>query len=118
MTIEKDINTLTVFGAGKTYALSKNKVIRTLYTLNRDVIRIAGRYYQGKEPNNENGRSKLKAAILARPRELEGLAALQNVVPESVEVLKGDLIDSAVVNLAVQPVDVVETFYTSVTVEG
>ena len=118
VTIEKDINTLTGFGAGKTYALSKNKVIRTLYTLNRDVIRIAGRYYQGKEPNNENGRSKLKAAILARLRELEGLAALQNVAPESVEVLKGDLIDSAVVNLAVQPVDVVETFYTSVTVEG
>ncbi len=118
VTIEKDINTLVTFGAGKTYALSKNKIIRILYTINKDVIKIANLYYKGKEPNHDNGRSKLKAAILERFRELEKGNALQNVTPEDIEVAKGELIDASVINLTARPVDVMETFYASIIVEG
>jgi hypothetical protein len=48
--------------------------------------------------------------------ELQANNAIQNFITDDVEVLKGEDIDSIVVNIAVQPVDAVEKIYMTITV--
>ncbi len=117
-TIQKDINTLVTLSETKTYALSKNKVIRTLFTVCKDINSIANTYFKGKISNDENGRALFKARVLARFRELEAQRAIQDVVSDDIVIRKGELLDAVVVDYVLRPADVMETFYNSVTVEG
>ncbi|MFV0497490.1 MAG: phage tail sheath family protein [Candidatus Fimivivens sp.] len=118
-TIQKDINTLTSFSDTKTYALSKNKIIRTLFTVCNDINSIANNYFKGKVTNDADGRALFKSRILTRFRELEDKQrAIQDVVPEDITVAKGELLDAVVVDYVIRPADVMETFYNSITVEA
>lgn len=116
--IQKDINTLTTFTEKRTYALSKNKIIRTLFSICKQIDALGQRYYIGKVGNSQSGRDQLKAAVLAYFRELEGSGVLRDVVPEDISIKAGELIDSVVVDYAVRPVDVMETIYNTIVVKG
>lgn len=116
--IQKDINTLTTFTKTRTYAMSKNKIIRVLYAIATEINNRGMLYYSGKVSNNEDGRKLFQANILEYFRTLEKNTIIHDVVPEDIEVAQGELIDAMVVNYAVRPVDVMETIYNTIVVEG
>ncbi|MEG0944849.1 MAG: phage tail sheath family protein, partial [Angelakisella sp.] len=116
-TIQKDINSLVTFTNTKTYALSKNKIIRTLFYI-CDSITALGNRFKGVMANNEDGRAQLKAAILELFRDLEKQSVLRDVSPEDITVEPGKLLDAVVIHYVVKPVDVMETFYNSIVVSG
>lgn len=117
VTIQKDINSLTTFTDKKTYALSKNKIIRILFTICNAITNIGNRY-KGTVPNNENGRSQLKAEILELFRDMESKGILKDVSPDDITAEQGALIDAVVISYQVKPVDVMELFYNSIVVNG
>lgn len=115
--IEQDINTLTTFKPNKSYAFSKNRVIRTLDEINNSISLLFEKNYIGKVANNEGGRANFKADIISYLSNLEKITAIQNFNSETdVEIFSGESIDSVVVNLAIQPVDSMEKLYMTVTV--
>jgi hypothetical protein len=116
--IQKDINTLTTFTKTHTYAMSKNKVIRTLFSIATEISNRGMLYYSGKVANDENGRKLFQADILSYFRMLEKSSIIRDVAPEDITVAQGELIDAMVVNYAVRPVDVIETIYNTIVVEG
>lgn len=116
--VQKDINTLTTFTETRTYALSKNKIIRTLFSVATEIHNRGLIYYIGKVPNNQRGRDLFKAEILSYFRELEAMEAIREVVPEDIIVKPGKLVDAITVDYAVRIVDVIETIYNTIVVEG
>ena len=116
--IQKDINTLTVFTSSRTYAMSKNKVIRILFNICNEISNRGMLYYSGKVANNEDGRKLFQSDILSYFRSLEAEGVLHDVAPEDITVSKGELIDAIVVQYGVRPVDVIETIYNTIVVEG
>lgn len=116
--IQKDINTLTTFTADHTYAMSKNKIIRILYSICTEINNRGMLYYSGKVSNSEDGRKLFQADVLSYFRSLEADGVLHDVAPDDITVAQGSLIDAMVVNYAVHPVDVIETIYNTIVVEG
>ena len=116
--VQKDINTLTTFTTDHTYAMSKNKIIRTLYSVNTEIRNRGMKYYSGKVANSKDGRNLFQAEILSYFRSLEANGVLKDVAPEDITVSQGDLIDAMVVDYTVRPVDVIETIYNTIVVEG
>jgi hypothetical protein len=116
--IQKDINTLTTFTADHTYAMSKNKIIRILYSICTEINNRGVLYYNGKIPNSKDGRKLFQADILSYFRSLEANGVLHDVIPDDITVSQGDLIDAMVVSYAVRPVDVIEAIYNTIVVEG
>nr|WP_319487241.1 phage tail sheath family protein [uncultured Caproiciproducens sp.] len=116
--IQKDINTLTSFTTEHTYAMSKNKIIRILFSICTEINNRGTLYYSGKVANNQDGRNLFQANILSYFRSLESNGVVRDVVPEDIVVKQGNLIDAMVVSYAVRPVDVIETIYNTITIEG
>lgn len=116
--IQKDINTLTSFTKTRTYALSKNKIIRILFAVSTEITNRAMAYYSGKVQNNQDGRDLFHAEILSYFRSLEEKGVLQNVYPSDIVVQRGDLIDAVVVDYTIRPSDVMEIFYNTIKVVG
>lgn len=116
--IQKDINTLTTFTTDHTYAMSKNKIIRTLYSICTEIRNRGMLYYSGKVANSKDGRNLFQAEILSYFRSLEANGVLKDVAPEDIAVSQGNLIDAMVVDYTVRPVDVIETIYNTIVVEG
>jgi hypothetical protein len=116
--VQKDINTLTTFTTDHTYAMSKNKIIRILYSICSEINNRGMLYYSGKVSNSKDGRKLFQADILSYFRSLEANGVLHDVAPDDITVAQGDLIDAMVVSYAVRPVDVIETIYNTITVEG
>ncbi|WP_068784123.1 phage tail sheath family protein [Paenibacillus phocaensis] len=115
--IQQDINTLTTFTADKAKHFGKNRVVRVLDTIARDIQRTFTASYIGKIGNNPDGRNLLKGEVLSYLDSLQGIGAIQNFDAESdLEVLPGIDGDAVVINLNVQPVDSIEKIYMTVTV--
>ncbi|MMZ64757.1 Phage tail sheath protein [compost metagenome] len=115
--IQQDINTLTTFTADKAKHFSKNRVVRVLDTIARDIQRTFTASYIGKIGNNADGRNLLKGEVLSYLGSLQGIGAIQNFNAETdLEVLPGIDGDAVIVNLSVQPVDSIEKIYMTVTV--
>lgn len=116
--VQKDINTLTTFDAKRTYAMSKNKIIRIAYDLATNINNIGLNFFVGKVPNDEEGRSLLHASFLEYFRVLEKQRALRDVLPEDIAVTPGTLIDAVVVDYKAKVVDVMEIIYNTIFIYG
>lgn len=116
--VQKDINTLVTFTPDRTYIMSKNKIIRALYSICTYINNLGMMHYSGKVANSVDGRNLFQADILAYFRQLAANGILRDVVPEDIVVQAGELGDAMVVSYAVRPVDVIETIYNTITVEG
>lgn len=115
--IEQDINTLHTYTVDRSYAFSKNRVIRTLDEINNAVRRIFENSYIGKIDNNVAGRNLLKADVIAYMNRLQALGAIQNFDSASdIAISAGESLDGVVADLAVQPVDAMEKLYMTVVV--
>lgn len=109
--IEKDINTLHDFGADRSYAFSKNRVIRTLDEIARTLCLDFETNYIGKVTNNETGRNLYKSSVLSILDQFTNLECIDRVNPTDVEVLAGEEIDSVVLNLSIRPLDSMERIF-------
>ncbi len=119
LVIEQDINTLhSPYPTNDVnYAFSKNRVIRTLDSINNTIATIFETTYIGKISNNEDGRNIFKADIIAYLTRLQNMGAIQNFNSATdITVSAGDSIDSVVVTVGAQPVDSMEKLYMTVNV--
>ena len=115
--IEKDINTLYNYPAGRSYVFSKNRVIRCLDDIAMQVTQLFENSYVGKVNNNAEGRTLFKAAIIGYLNTLQTRGAIQNFdSTKDIEVVAGNDIESVVCNLAIQPVDSMEKLYMTIKV--
>lgn len=109
--VEQDINTLVTFSQEMGAAGRKNRVVRLWAAMANDIYDQFVRNFLGVVHNNDQGRSRLKAAILGYLLQLQAADGIQNLEPDDVEVLPGSEADSVIVNLAIQSVDSVEKIY-------
>lgn len=114
--VEQDINSLVSFtpDIGKVYR--KNRVMRLCNTIANDVYRQFSDNFIGAVNNNEDGRSRFKAAIVGYLLDIQANQGIQNFTADDVEVLPGTDIDAIVVNIAIQAVDAVEKIYMTIEV--
>lgn len=113
--VQKDINTLVTLTEIKTYAFTKNKIIRTLFAI-ADKIKEISKEYIGKMPNNENSRELFRSAVYDYFRELEKSSVIQNASSADIEVTEGSSIDSIRVTYGIRPVDTIDIIYNSIEV--
>lgn len=114
VTVVYDINSLTSFTTEKGKQFSKNRVIRTISSINNDITTIFESNYVGKVNNNADGRLLLRATLIEYFNELQRLNAIQNFTSEDVTVEKGIDSDAVVINCYIQPVDSIEKIYITV----
>lgn len=109
-----DINSLTTID-GKADFYKKNRVIRTLDGIKRDLTEIFNSNIKGKESNNMNGLSKLKSMFISYFRDLEKIEAIQDFNPDDVIVEQGKNKDEVNVSLSISTVDSIEKVYVDIT---
>ncbi len=109
--VEQDINTLVTISQEMGASGRKNRVVRLWAAMANDIYDQFVRSFLGVVHNNDQGRSRLKAAILGYLLQLQAADGIQNLEPDDVEVLPGSEADSVTVNLAIQSVDSVEKIY-------
>lgn len=109
-----DINSLTSVTKEKGSQFKKNRVVRTIDGINNDVTTIFESNVVGKEDNNANGRSILRAMLIEYFNELQRLNAIQNFTAEDVIVEQGKDKDSVLVTCNIQTVDSIEKIYITV----
>ena len=115
--VEKDINTLHDFPSDRSYAFSKNRVIRCLDDIAMQITRLFEKSYIGKVDNTDYGRTLYRGDVIGYLLTLQNLGSIQNFDPVAdLEVLPGNDIESVICNLAVQTVDSMEKLYMSVVV--
>lgn len=114
--IEQDINTFKNFTSDKGKDYRKNRVIRTLFEVNNGTRLLWETNYIGKADNSIDGRNLFKKDVIKFLEKLQGIGALENVVPEDVEVAKGIDKDSITAVVGVQPIDAMEKLYMTVEV--
>ena len=112
----RDINSFTSFEAAKNSDFSSNRVVRVLDSIANDVANIFSKYYLGKQSNNANGRTLLKAENLPYHEELMKIEAIENFTAEDITVEKGTEKQDVVIYESVQPVDAMEKLYMKVEV--
>lgn len=117
--VEQDINTLHSFTVDKNDAFSKNRVIRTLDEIGNTSALIFNRNYCGKVDNDAIGRNLFKTEIISLIDQMADIGAVTNFDGATdITVLKGNSIDSVVLDLEVQPVDSMEKLYMTVSVNA
>ena len=90
-------------------------MLRVLDAIATTVANIFEEQYIGKVTNNEIGRSLLGGQISKYLASLQDIDAIQNFEADTdVEVLRGDSIDSVVVNVYIQPLDSMEKLYMTI----
>lgn len=114
--IEQDINTLKTFTEERNKDFRKNRVLRVLDGINKEIKWLWDTRYVGKGHNNEDGRNLFKKDIIKLLESMQAVNALQNVVAEDVGILPGIDKDSVFVQIASQPVDSMEKLYMEVEV--
>ncbi|WP_125153100.1 phage tail sheath family protein [Clostridium rectalis] len=115
--IEQDINTFKSFTKDKGKDYRKNRVVRTLFEVNNGSRLLWETNYIGKGDNSEDGRNLYKKDVIKFLEGLQGIGALENVVPEDIEIKRGQDKDSVVARMGVQPIDAMEKLYMDVEVE-
>jgi hypothetical protein len=116
--IEQDINTLCDYPADRSYAFSKNRVMRTLDEIANTIALTWERTYIGKVNNNATGRDLFRSDVINFFKLLQALGAIQNFENDDVEVIAGAQLDAVVCNVRVHPVDSMEKLYMTVNVAG
>lgn len=109
-----DINSLTTKTAEKGSIFKKNRVIRIIDGINKDIVEIFESNYIGKVNNNINGRSLLRATLIEYFNELQRISAIQNFTSDDVTVNAGIDSDAVIIECYIQPVDSVEKIYITV----
>ncbi len=92
-------------------------MVRTLFEVNNGTRLLWETSYIGKGDNSEDGRNLYKKDVIKFLEKLQGIGALENVVPEDVEIKRGQDKESVVARVGVQAIDAMEKLYMDVEVE-
>lgn len=113
--IEQDINTLRTFSDIKNADFAKNKIVRTMAIIERQVKSLFEESFLGRYTNNQDGRENLKAAIITVV--LDPLVASNAIAfdVDEMEITEGNAKDTVVVSLPITINDAMEKLYMSVT---
>lgn len=109
--IEQDIDSLVTVTGDVGAIFRKNKIIRLCNTIVDDIYRQFVDGYIGIINNNEEGRARLKSAIVGYLQQIQANNGIQNFVADDVQVAQGTSSDAVLVNIQIQPVDAVEKIY-------
>jgi phage tail sheath protein len=112
--VEKDINSLVTITSEINQDFQKNRMLRTLDDIRNDTKHVFSEYFLGKVDNDEDGRQAFKANRIRYFKDLEARGAIEDFKVEDIEVLRGELKESVVVNVKVKPVDSMEKLYMTV----
>lgn len=113
--VEQDINTFTSFTVNKGKDFSKNRLVRTMDSINNDSKRIWEDYYIGKVDNDADGRTAYRGDLIHYMGIMQSLRAIQNFNPdEDIKIDKGIDIDAVTAEIGVQGVDSMEKLYMTV----
>lgn len=116
ISVIKDINTFTTFTTTKSYAFSKNLIIRVIDSLDVDLQKLWAGSYMGKQKNTDFGRALWKGNVAAL---INKVYVPQQAITEfkgsrDIVVAEGELPDSVVTQLTIKAVDVMEILYMNV----
>ena len=114
--VEKDINSLHTF-TNKSYAFSKNRVIRELDETGSGIENIWETTYLGKVTNNTDGLTLFRSSIINYLTELENNNIIDIFDASNVVVVEGDDVDSVVASILVKPLDSMEFLYMTVNID-
>ena len=114
VTVAYDINSLVTYTPEKGKAFRKNRVVRTLDNIKKDLGIIYEGDYIGKFDNETDGQSLLKGAYCEYFKELNRKKAIKNFDTDDLTVTDGAEVDSVYVTVNVQPVDSIDKIYVDV----
>lgn len=114
--VEQDINSLVTYTEEIGKSFHKNRVVRLCSTIANDIYTQFSSQFIGTVNNNEEGRSRLKAAVVGYLLDIQAGGGIQNFSPEDVEVLPGNDIDAVLLNIGIQPIDAIEKIYMTIEV--
>lgn len=118
LVIEKDINSLHVFSADRTYPFSKNRCIRSLDEIANSKVKMWESTYCGKVDNNPEGRELFRSDVMNILTEVRKLNGIQSFNSDDITVEQGNNVDEVRSYERIQPTDSMEILYSYVTVLG
>ena len=113
----EDINSLTTTTTDKGEDFKSNQTIRVIDQIANDIAKIFNTKYLGKIPNDKSGRVSLWGAIVAHPRQLEEIRAIENFDSEMVKVEQGATKKSVVVTDTITVTNAMAQLYMTVIVQ-
>ena len=111
-----DINTFTSVTVNKNIDFTSNQTMRVLDQIAMDIARVFNKQFNGKVPNDKDGREALWAEITAHHRELLRIRAIENFKDKDVIIEAGNDKKSVLVTDNITPVNCMEKLYMSVIV--
>lgn len=121
-TIGKDINTLTEitpeYEGEKNLQFKQNQAIRVLDAITVDTANIFNRYFLGKVPNDEAGRSDLKSRIIRNREAYAAMGAIDTYDSSNLTINQGDYITDVVGQDAIRFMNVMEYLFFTIEVLG
>lgn len=115
--VVQDINSLVTFTPDIGEVYRYNKTVRLCNTVANDLSAEFSTNYLGIVPNNEQGRSMFKAAIVGYLLDIQGNQGIQGFSAEDVTVEQGDNINAVVITIALHPVGTAEKIYITISME-
>ena len=111
--IVTDINTFTSFTPTKSRAISKNRVMRTIFQVCNDLYANISKSYIGKVDVNADGVNMVKGFTIGYLDGLQANRAIKNFTKDDVTVEEFE-VDSMKMGLYLQPVDSLEKLYVEI----
>ncbi|WP_438448189.1 phage tail sheath family protein [Gorillibacterium sp. sgz5001074] len=116
--VEQDINSLKSFTPAKGKTFAKNRTLRVLDGISKDLKRTYERYFIGKVDNNEDGRNLFRKECITYMEGLQNRGAIQNFdAQKDVTVSQGVDSDAVFAEAYAQPVDSIEKIYMNIKVQ-
>lgn len=110
----EDINTLVTVTEEKGVDFKSNQTIRVIDQVGNDTAANFNTKYLGIIPNNRSGRISLWNDIVKYCKELQNLQAIEDFVPENIEVTQGDHKKAVIVSMVITPVNAMAQLYMTV----
>lgn len=110
----EDINTLVTTTEEKGEDFKSNQTIRVIDQVGNDTAATFNTKYLGIIPNNRSGRISLWNDIVKYCKELQNLQAIEDFVPENIEVTQGDHKKAVIVSMVITPVNAMAQLYMTV----
>lgn len=113
----EDINTLVSTTADKGDVFKQNMTIRVIDQIALDIASTFNNTYNGKVPNDEDGRVGLKSDIVSILNRIQTQRAIQNFSEDDVSISQGDTPKSVVGSIAIQVTGMMTHLYLTVVVD-
>lgn len=113
----EDINTLVTTTADKGDVFKQNMTIRVIDQIALDIASVFNNTYNGKVPNDEDGRVGLKSEIVNILNQLQKQRAIQNFTDDDVTISQGNGPKAVLGSISVQVTGMMTHLYLTVMIE-